>query len=300
MHGEDGRLISTATTDQKGRYQFATNYSGIGYVQLISIPAYELSTKGSRSSGISSAFDPSTLKSDMVQFIGGRAVNGSLNLILMPIETKVVISSNSISATRKDNQEVLWKTQIMPKSYRGGFSVSTIDFNNDRTTDYILIPKTGSPTVYFVDGRTGQSTRMSGLVSSFLRKGFTVTTANISGDSNLEYILAPSKHYSGRISAIDLKAKKVLWTSTDYVAGGMDISTEGSDPFGKAPTVNIKLTSIMSSETYKVIKGSSGKLVRSRSEQKKMPMAMPKMTHSHAMSNSSSVSIPRRRLPVMN
>jgi len=301
LHGEDGHLISTATTDQKGQFHFATHYSGIGYVQFVPVPTHELASKGSRlPSGITSSIDSSTLKSDMVQFLDGSALNGNLNIVLMPIDTKIVIRDNNISLNRSDSRDILWKTQVMPKSYRGGFSVSTIDFNNDRTTDYILIPKSGSPTAFFVDGRTGQSTRISGLVSSFLRKGFTVTTANISGDSNLEYILAPSKHYSGRISAIDLKAKKVLWTSKDYVAGGMDISTEGSDPLGKAPTVNIRLTSITNSETYKVINGSTGKLVEARSERKKMPMSKPMMTHSTAISNSSSVSIPRRRLPVMN
>ena len=301
LHCEDGRLISTAITDQTGRYQFATHYSGTGYVQLVPLPTHELASKGSRlHTGISSSIDSSTLKSDMVQFLDGSALNGNLNLVLIPIDAKIAIRNNNINLNRSDNQDTLWKTQVLPKSYHGGFITSTLDFNHDRTTDYILIPKTGSPTAFFVDGRTGQSTRISGHVSSFLRRGFTVTTANVAGDSNPEFILSPAKHISGRISAIDLKSKKVLWTSKDYVNGGMDITTEGSDPLGKSPRVNIKLTSIWLPETSKVIDGVTGKVVMTRSEQKKMPMAKPMMTQSNALSKSSIVSIPRRRLPIMN
>jgi hypothetical protein len=57
----------------------------------------------------------------------------------MPIDSNLFV----ISLNRTGTHTALWQTQLMPKSYHGGFTLSTFDVNKDTTPDYVLITKTG-------------------------------------------------------------------------------------------------------------------------------------------------------------
>ena len=200
----------------------------------------------------------------------------------------------------------------MPKSYHGGFTLSTFDVNNDTTPDYVLITKTGKPMGFIVDARTGQSTKLGGKVASNLRNGFVVQSANVQGDSTKELILAPSRERSGRISVIDLEAKKVLWNATDFVLGGMKINQVGADPSGHSEYSSFQLVSLRQKDTFKILNGATGKLqetvsANTRRVEKRQAMKAEKMQSASIASVTNStpkglirVSIPRRRLPVMN
>ena len=201
----------------------------------------------------------------------------------------------------------------MPKSYHGGFTLSTFDVNNDTTPDYVLITKTGKPMAFIVDARTGQSTKLGGQVASNLRNGFVVQSANVQGDSTKELILAPSRERSGRISGIDLEAKKVLWNATDFVLGGMKINQVGADPSGHSEYSSFQLVSLRQKNTFKILNGATGKLqetvsANTRRVEKRQAMKAEKMQSASIASVPNAtqptglvrVSIPRRRLPVMN
>lgn len=262
---------------------------------------------------MTSAFDPASGKTDPVQLINGVVVNTNLNLVLSKIESGLIVKANSISLNRTDTHSALWQTQLMPKSYHGGFTVSTFDVNKDTTSDYVLITKTGKPMAFIVDARTGQSNKLGGQVASNLRNGFVVQTANVQGDSKPELVMDPSRERSGRISVIDLQAQKVLWNATDFVLGGMKIKKIGADPTGHSEFSNFKLVSLRQKDTFKILDGATGKVLETvsantRRAEKRQAMKSEKMQSTSATSVRSaiqptslaSVSIPRRRLPVMN
>ena len=314
LYSDDNKLIATATTDQNGRYRFNTDYSGIGYLHVKPLRTFEVSEKGSQfSGGVTSAFNPTSGKTDPVQLINGVVVNTNLNLVLSKIESGLIVKGNSIRLNRKGTHSALWQTQLMPKSYHGGFTLSTFDVNNDTTPDYVLITKTGKPMAFIVDARTGQSTKLGGQVASNLRNGFVVQTANVKGDSTPELVLAPSRERSGRISVIDLQAKKVLWNATDFVLGGMKINQIGADPNGNSEYSSFQLVSLRQKDTYKILNGATGKLqetvsANTRRAEKRQAMKAEKMQTASIASVPIAtqptglvrVSIPRRRLPVMN
>ena len=314
LYSVDNKLIATATTDQNGRYRFNTDYSGIGYVHVKPLKTFVVSDKGSQfPGGVTSAFDPASGKTEPVQLINGVVVNTNLNLVLSKIDSGLIVKGNSIRLNRKGTHSALWQTQLMPKSYHGGFTLSTFDVNNDTTPDYVLITKTGKPMAFIVDARTGQSTKLGGQVASNLRNGFVVQTSNLQGDSTKELILAPSRERSGRISVIDLQAKKVLWNATDFVLGGMKINQIGADPSGKSEYSNFQLFSLRQNDTFKILDGATGKLLetvsdRTRLAEKRQAMKAEKMQSASIASVPNAtqptglvrVSIPRRRLPVMN
>ena len=314
LYSDDDRLIATTKTDQNGRYTFNTSYTGNGYVHVVSIRTFETLEKGSQLlNGVRSAFDSVSMKSDLVQFLQGTVVNDKLNLVVMPIDSKLLVKGNSISLNRIDTHRALWQSQLMPKSYHGGFTLSTFDVNNDTTPDYVLITKTGKPMAFIVDARTGQSTKLGGKVASNLRNGFVVQSANVQGDSTKELILAPSRERSGRISVIDLEAKKVLWNATDFVLGGMKINQVGADPSGHSEYSSFQLVSLRQKNTFKILNGATGKLqetvsANTRRVEKRQAMKAEKMQSASIASVPNAtqptglvrVSIPRRRLPVMN
>ena len=314
LYSDDNKLIATATTDQNGRYRFNTDYSGIGYLYVEPLKTFVVSDKGSQfSGGVTSAFDPTSGKTDPVQLIDGVVVNTNLNLVLSKIDSGLIVKGNSIRLNRKGTHSALWQTQLMPKSYHGGFTLSTFDVNNDTTPDYVLITKTGKPMAFIVDARTGQSTKLGGQVASNLRNGFVVQTANVQGDSTKELILTPSRERSGRISVIDLQAKKVLWNATDFVLGGMKINQVGADPSGNSEYSSFQLFSLRQNDTFKILDGATGKLLetvsdRTRRAEERQAMKAEKMQSASIASvpnatqptGLAKVSIPRRRLPVMN
>lgn len=227
----------------------------------------------------------------------------------MPIDSNLFVKGNSISLNRTGTHTALWQTQLMPKSYHGGFTLSTFDVNKDTTPDYVLITKTGKPMAFIVDARTGQSTKLGGQVASDLRNGFVVQTANVQSDSTQELVLAPSRERSGRISVIDLQAQKVLWNATDIVLGGMKINQIGSDPSGKSEYSSFQLVSLRQKDTFKILNGATGKLqetvsANTRRAEKRQAMKAEKIQSASIASvpnaTQPSVSIPRKRLPVMN
>ncbi|MFM7129310.1 MAG: hypothetical protein ACKO0V_08125, partial [bacterium] len=268
LHSEDGGLIAVTKTDNDGKYRFKTNFSGMGYVQFgpqsIHIPA----DKGSRlPGGITSAFDPKTGKSDVVYFINGVAVNTNLNLILQPIEKKLVVGDRAIGSINTNTGDFLWKTRLMPVSYKGGFTVVSTDINADTTPDYLAIARTGAALVFIVDGRTGKAIKMEGSVSPVLRYGFSILTAHLNSDNYEDLILVPARNRSARISTIDLQAGRVLWNANDIVLGGMTVMPVGANHSGDFILKNIEISSKRVPNTYKLLAGSSGQVIEALTPQ---------------------------------
>ncbi len=100
LHAADGTLITTTTTDSTGRYRFSTDFSGMGYVQLEPIPIFNAVAKGAEiADGATSAIDPNTLKSGVVQFLAGTPVNGNLSFALAPIARSAHVGGNSLTVS---------------------------------------------------------------------------------------------------------------------------------------------------------------------------------------------------------
>ena len=165
LHASDGTLIATATTDSQGHYQFATDFSGMGYIQLPKLPTFLVAAKGTAiGDGTTSAIDPTTRKSDTVQFLAGTPVAANLSFALAPIEATLDELRNSVGLKGPGDGPVFWSTQILPKKYTAGFTVTSYDFNHDNTPDYILLTRAGKPKLFLVDGRTGNVTAIAGVV----------------------------------------------------------------------------------------------------------------------------------------
>lgn len=264
LYSAAGKLITSTKTDQNGRYDFNSQFTGLGYVKFVPLSNYDIASKGSRlPNGVTSAFDSNTLQSDIVPFLNGVARNGNLNLILTPITSRLISRGNGISLIRTDDPSLIWRLQLMPSSYHGSFTIATYDINHDTDSDYIAITRTGSPRAFIVDGRTGQITKINGRVSASLQSGFIVQPIQVVGDSTKELILVPAKQKSGRISVIDLKDQKVLWNATDAVIGGMSIEIVGHDSGTQSTTSNIEIRSIRQKNIYKVLDGATGRMTES-------------------------------------
>ncbi len=156
LYAADGALIASTTTGLDGAYRFDTNFSGMGYIQLVGISTYDVSAKGtSHGDGTVSAIDPTSLRSDVVQFISGVAVGEGVDIVLYPVATTLKDGANALALHRASDRSILWNKRIGPISYTGGYDVKYIDLNGDSTTDYLSLTKVGTPRLYAVDGRTG-------------------------------------------------------------------------------------------------------------------------------------------------
>jgi hypothetical protein len=261
LFSADGSLIATTTTDSKGVYRFRTDFSGMGYIQLSGIPIFEASPEGSlHPGGVTSAIDPVTLRSNVVQFLAGTAVAPGLDLVLEPIPTSSHVGANTVAVHQAPGGRVLWRRRILPGDYRGGFVAARFDFNFDTTPDYIVLARTGRARVFFVDGRTGAVTPIKGRVAAGLRRGMVVQAANLDGGTD-EFILAPSKGRVGRISVVDFSTGRVTWTSRQAVYGGMRVGLVGSQVAGRAGDADVRLTSGTYHQLWKVLDGQDGRVV---------------------------------------
>lgn len=173
--------------------------------------------------------------------------------------------------------------------------------------------KTDKPMAFIVDARAGRSSRLSGQVASNLRSGFVVQTANMQGDSTPELILDPSHERSGRISVIDLQARKVLCNATDFVVGGMKIKLIGAEPTGHSEFSSFQTLSLSLKNTFKVLDAASGKVLESvsantRRAEKHQAMKAEKMQSvsiasvwtARQTTTLPTLSIPSKRLSVIN
>jgi hypothetical protein len=221
--------------------------------------------------GTRTAIDPTSRRSDIVQFIAGTPVNGNLSFGLTPVETSFHTNGNSATLSRSDQGSVIWRVQIMPKNYTAGFTTTSYDFNHDHTIDYLLLTKAGATKLFFVDGRTGQVTKIAGSVAAILRTGMVVQEHDLAGDNAKEFLLSPNRGRTGKISSVDLHAKRVVWTSSDAVCGGMTVRFSGTRVPNRTNKANIALTSIHHSNSGIVLDGASGKQIKFKTITVKQP-----------------------------
>ena len=262
LYAADGTLIASTTTGLNGVYRFNTNFSGMGYIQLVGIPTYDVSAKGTiHGDGTVSAIDPTSLRSDVVQFISGVAVGEGVDIVLYPVATTLKDGANALALHRASDRSILWNKRIGPISYKGGYDVKYIDLNGDTTTDYLSLTKVGTPRLYAVDGRTGTVTRIAGRVGADLRVGMIVQEADVAGDGNTEFVVSPKHGISGRISVIDLQTDRVLWTSRQSVCGGMTVNVVGSNTPGRNRSEDIRISSIAHPHVWKILDGQTGRVV---------------------------------------
>jgi fibronectin-binding autotransporter adhesin len=288
LHSSDGTLIATATTDSQGHYQFPTDFSGMGYIQLPKLLTFRVSDKGTAiGNGTTSAIDSTTLKSDVVQFLAGEPVSANLSFALTPIDATLYVSKNSVGLNGTGDSPVLWTVGVLSKNYTAGFTVTTYDFNHDNTADYILLTRSGKPRVFLVDGRTGHVTSIAGAVSAGLRSGMSVSEADLLGNGVKELVLFPSGLRSGKVSAVDLRSSSVMWTSKTYVTDGMMLAIVGSNNADRPNGNDILLTGIANTTHRKFLFGNNGKLENLENNPPLPPIKtphprkiMPKMTRS--------------------
>jgi hypothetical protein len=262
LHSADGTLIATTQTDSKGRFFFDTTFTGMGYIQVIKPAIYEVVAEGSDVGGIQSHLDPNTLRSGPTQFIDGFAVNAGLSFAMKKLPTAAKVKANGIVISRTDTGQTMFADRLMPRSYTWGFTVAKYDPNGDHTEDYLLITKRGTPQLFFVDGQSGVVTKINGPVSTSLQAGMVIQHVNLTGGSDQQYLLLPSGNRSGKITAIDLQTRSVLWTTPTFPGGRMVVTTVGAADPSVPSGSDIALYSRGFMDTYEVRNGSTGALTR--------------------------------------
>ncbi len=267
LHASDGTLVATAITNSQGIYHFATNFSGMGYIQVQGIPIFDMASSGtSVGPGQTSAIDASSGRSAVVQFVDGVAVNQALDIVFSQIPTSFRAVANAAILSRGDGGSVVWRVRVSPTNYKAGFDVTKFDINGDQTPDYILLTKAGAPRLFFVDGRTGAVTRIAGKVGRALRRGMVIEEARFASGDDEQLLLAPNRHHSGRVSVVDVQAKRVLWTSRQWVPGGMNVVLDGSSLAGREGKSDVGLNSIRYPNAMKVLNGQTGRKEKYRKE----------------------------------
>ena len=226
LHSADGSLIAKTASDSTGQFHFQTKYTGMGYLQVKLPPTHKLAPRGTMTNaGILSTFDATTGKSDEMQFVSGQLFNQQVHLVLHKYESALITGPNFVQLSNKETGKDCWRRQLAPGSYTGGFTVSQIDVNGDRSPDYVVIPKTGPATPFLIDGRTGVVQKIKGYVSNNLRKGFTAQAQNLVGSDGLpDLVLIPNYGASGQITVINTQTLRVSWSSQRYVSGGMNVN----------------------------------------------------------------------------
>jgi fimbrial isopeptide formation D2 family protein len=260
LHSENGALIATTQSDQTGHFVFDTTFTGKGYIQLIKPAIFDVVAKGGSFGSIKSRLDPKTLRSDSAQFIDGYAVNTSLSFALKKAPLAVRVGTNGITMNRTDSHQSLFSDQLMPKSYKGGFTVAKFDTNGDQTDDYILITKKGTPQLFIVDGRTGEATHITGPVAPALQAGMVIRPVSLTGGTNQQFLLLPSGDRPGKITAIDLTAKSVLWTAASFPTGRITVNTVNANDPTSPFASNVTITSRHFADAFEVLDGTTGEL----------------------------------------
>lgn len=244
LHSADGRLIDTARSGADGSFAFSVPFTGLGYIQVERIATFNVAPRGTTvAPGLSSSFDPTTLRTAVMQFLDGAAVNHKINLVLTPVHAVLRSGPNFVQLTNTDTGAVLWRQRLKPATYHGGFTFATVDLNGDSTLDYVVLPRRGAATPFLVDGLTGRVTRISGTVSPNLVQGFAIDSTSLIGNGRRQLVLFPSNDRSGRVSVIDVNTKSVLWTSSGTVRGGMTVSIMKSFPNNGISPFDVVLTS---------------------------------------------------------
>jgi len=262
LHSDDGTLIATTRTDSKGRFFFDTTYTGMGYIQVIKPAIFDVVAKGSILDGIKSQLDPHSLRSNSVQIIDGVAVNAGLSFALKKVPILAKAGANSFIVSRTDTGQTLFSNQLMPSSYKGGFTVAKFDFNVDHADDYVLITKTGTPQLFIIDGRSGAVTKFTGDVSPALQSGMVIKPVNLTGGSDQQFLLLPTFNRSGRMTAVDLQTKSVLWSAPSVPGGHLTVSTVSTSDPSRPGGSDVTIYSHRFVDTFAVIDGSTGKLTR--------------------------------------
>ena len=264
LYSAEGELIAVTNTDATGHYHFATNFTGMGYVQARLPASHRIASAGtSPVNGRTSTFDPSSGRTDVVQFLGGEPMNQHLDIALNEIASEIKVGKNSVSLIEPGSITAIWHDVLMPKNYSAGFSVTKLDINGDSTPDYVVIPKSGMAKVMILDGRTGAVTRIAGTVNRNLRRGFVVRASDVIGDNTKDLILAPSNHRSGLISVVDMGAGKVGWTAKETVLGGMEVSFDIANQNLKSGKSDIVITSVRRHQYRyrKTLSGQNGRVI---------------------------------------
>ena len=317
LHSVDGSLISTTKSDTNGYYRFNTDFSGLGYIQVIPVASYKAVAKGTTSpDGHESAFDPVTLRSETINFLFGTATNQHVELILNPVEVSLKTNRGTVSLVNMSDGSTLWKTKVLPNCYSGGFTTSTYDVNGDNTADYILIPRQGVAKPIFIDGRTGAPTYIANQVSRGLRAGFVAQPFNLSASPSsnptTQWVFSPSNNRQGLVSLVDTKVKRSLWTSKQTVFGPTIVTTaisnfQSGSTYGSTPSVILTSVNRFNYKYEKVLDGRNGKVTQIDEKLVGSPLLVQhwKNLINHKVKPvqgvaSKMVSIPRKSLPVMN
>lgn len=229
LHSADGRLIATTRSDANGSFGFSVPFNGEGYIQVQRLATYAIAPRGTRiAPGIASSFDPRTLRTPVMRFLDGTAMNQKTVLVMTPIHTVIQTGPNFIRLANADTNSVLWSKSLKSPAYHGGFTYAPVDLNGDSTHDYVVLLRSGPAKPFLVDGLTGAVTPISGTVSANLARGFAVEMTRLLGDGRRQLVLYPSNDRSGQVSVIDLSSRSVLWSSSGTVRGGMTVKIASS------------------------------------------------------------------------
>ena len=243
LFSQNGTRIAQATSDQNGRFHFVTNWSGLGYIQIVTTPIFSVAPLGtSIDSEHASSMNPSSGRSNVVQFLDGVAVNANLNVLLQAKATTLITGQNKIQL-RDSQDKTLWVDQLMPANYRGGFTITQFDLSGDNTSEYIVTTKTGPTMLFIVDGRTGAVTRVDPAIRFVpLLRGIDFVAAGAAGNGARQFLFVP-KDGKGNIAMVSPSTGKVLWTAPGLPVES-DVRLVSSQVPGQAEKSDVLLTSI--------------------------------------------------------
>jgi hypothetical protein len=266
LFNAQGGLVATAVSGLDGRFNFRTQFTGMGYCEVVPTPAYEIAALGMvTDAGVPSSFDPASGRTALVQFYEGQAVNQDIHLVLRQITAKLETGSNYVQLVNLSNDAVIWRDQLAASDYKGGFTYSVVDVGG--VASFVVVPKSGAASPIIIDGRTGAITFIQGEVPKSFEQGFTVITENLTGNDGVpDLLLARKRGDRVDVSVIDAASDTVVWRSKRTVKGGVTISFDTYQ--GDTYDANVVLTSRHFDKkrggyAQKVISGETGKRIAS-------------------------------------
>ena len=122
------------------------------------------------------------------------------------------MATNTVALRDNGTRKALWKERLMPASYQGGFVMTRIDVNGDKTPDYVLVTKKGPTILFIVDGRTGAVTRVRGPIDPAFRHPFRIQSGNFAAGGGTQLLIHGLSTKTGAVMLVDLATDRLVWS----------------------------------------------------------------------------------------
>ena len=190
------------------------------------------------------------------------AVNQSLDVLLNPIPAKILLSGNSIAILDTANHRILWKAQLMPAGYTGGFAMTAFDVNGDGTPDYVLATKKGQTIIFIVDGRTGDVTRIRGSIDPAFRNPFSVQAGQFIKGGGTQLLVNEPSDETGAVMLIDVDTSRMLWSVRKTLPGASSFRPVAALESDRSGLSDVGLYNKSAPFAFRILNGGNGRTVR--------------------------------------